>query len=290
MQRITIALDDALVAELDAHLEATGGTAPLRGDPRSGAARPVDPAEKPRRCAHCYGVISCAIDQSVRNLAARVPQSRLDRHDQTVAALSVPLDHSTSIDVAVMRGRVADVSSYAEALFLERGVMHGTLGLIPVAEDTTIHVHEGGAMHAHYPSAGQEQLLSGARPLRPVMSQDAERSRPLPFSPCGRRWREAPDEGGTVNTANANGARRRPTHPNERPPPLPDALAVLAEQQQPLGVEAGVEHGTGFERPVVVGGNRNQVAAAEAGIGVGLAAQMLDQFDLELRARRCRPA
>lgn len=148
MQRITIALDDALVAELDAHLEATGGSGrseAIRDLVRRGLSTlPKSPAS-----ADCYGVVSCAIDQSVRNLASRVPQSRLDRHDQTIASLSVPLDHSTSIDIAVMRGRVADVSSYAEALFLERGVMHGALGLIPVAEDTTIHVHHGGAMHAH---------------------------------------------------------------------------------------------------------------------------------------------
>lgn len=148
MQRITIALDDALVAELDAHMEATGGGS--RSETiRDLVRRGLSTLPKSPDGASCFGVIGCAIDQSVRNLAARVPQSRLDRHDLTVAALSVPLDHSTSVEVAVMRGRVADVTSYAEALFLERGVMHGTLGLIPVAEDKTIHVHQGGAMHAH---------------------------------------------------------------------------------------------------------------------------------------------
>ena len=99
--------------------------------------------------ADCFAVVSCAIDQSVRNLATRVPQSRLDRHDQTVASLSVPVDHSTSIDVAVMRGRATDVTSYAEALFLERGVMHGALGLVPVTEDSVTHVHSGGVPHKH---------------------------------------------------------------------------------------------------------------------------------------------
>ncbi len=148
MQRITIALDDALVAELDAHLEATGGSSrseAIRDLVRRGLSTiPGSPGD-----ARCYGVVSCAVDQSVRNLASRVPQGRLDHHDETVAALSVPLDHSTAIDVAVMRGRVAHISSYSEALFLERGVMHGSLGLIPVAEDTTIHVHPSGDMHAH---------------------------------------------------------------------------------------------------------------------------------------------
>lgn len=150
MKRVTIALDDALIAELDAHTGRIGGTSrseTVRDLVRRGLSTlPRGPSD-----ASCFGIISCAIDQSVRNLAARVPQGRLDRHDQTVAALSVPLDHSTSIDVVVMRGRATDIGSYAQALFLERGVMHGTLGLIPVAESDTAHAHddESPRLHTH---------------------------------------------------------------------------------------------------------------------------------------------
>jgi CopG family nickel-responsive transcriptional regulator len=148
MQRITITIDDELAAELDAHMSAIGASGrseAIRDLVRRGLATIPQETED----AGCFGVISCAIDQSVRNLASRVPQSRLDRHDQTITALSVPIDHSTSIDVTVMRGRVSDVTSFAEALFLERGVMHGTLGLIPVAEDKVTHVHNEGPPHEH---------------------------------------------------------------------------------------------------------------------------------------------
>jgi CopG family nickel-responsive transcriptional regulator len=148
MQRITIALDDALVAEIDSHLEATGGSGRSEAI-RDLVRRGLSTIPRNPESAECYGVVSCAIDQSVRNLAARVPQSRLDRHDQTVVSLSVPIDHSTSVDVVVMRGLVAEVSSYAEALFLQRGVMHGALGLIPVAEDSVTHVHADGVPHVH---------------------------------------------------------------------------------------------------------------------------------------------
>lgn len=148
MQRITITLDDALASDLDAHLAGIGGSSRselIRDLVRRGLATlPASPGD-----ANCFGVMSCAIDQTVRNLASRVPQGRLDHHDKTVASLSVPLDHSTSIDVVVMRGHVSDVSAYAEALFLERGVLHGSLGLIPVVEDSTTHVHEDGVSHMH---------------------------------------------------------------------------------------------------------------------------------------------
>ena len=139
---MTITLDDELAAELDRFQDEHGASnrsEAIRDLIRRGlAARPDAPAD-----AACMGVISCAIDLRVRALAARVPQSRLDRHDQNVAALSVPLDHSTSLEVAVMRGAVADVSQFAETLFLERGVLHGSLALIPVAEDEAHHTHDG---------------------------------------------------------------------------------------------------------------------------------------------------
>ncbi|WP_245803232.1 nickel-responsive transcriptional regulator NikR [Acuticoccus yangtzensis] len=140
MQRVTITLDPDLAAMVDAFRGAQGGqnrSEAVRDLLRRGlAASAVAPAE-----AACLGVVSCAVDLSVRGLAARVPQSRLDRHDQTVAALSVPIDHSTSLEVAVLRGPVGDVSGYAEALFVERGTTHGALALVPVAEGDAPHVH-----------------------------------------------------------------------------------------------------------------------------------------------------
>jgi CopG family transcriptional regulator, nickel-responsive regulator len=148
MQRVTITLTDDIAEALDAFMSASGAanrSEAIRDLVRRGlAARADAPAE-----AACYGVVSCAVDHSTRNLAVRVPQSRLDRHDQTVAALSVPLDHSTSLEVAVMRGQVGDVASFAEALFLERGVMHGALALVPVSEGGPEHVHNAGEAQAH---------------------------------------------------------------------------------------------------------------------------------------------
>lgn len=148
MQRTTIAIDDELAVALDRYMDGVGAVSrseAIRDLVRRGlSARPEAPASAP-----CFGVISYTIDQSVRNLAARVPQGRLDRHDQAVACVSIPLDHTTSVDVTVMRGQVGKVSAYAEALFLERGVMHGTLNLIPVAEDSSEHMHDDGAAYSH---------------------------------------------------------------------------------------------------------------------------------------------
>jgi len=148
MQRVTITLTEALAAELDRFMAESGAenrseaVRELLG--RALAARTKAPPE-----ARCLAVMSCAVDQSIRNLAARVPQARLERHDQHVAALSVPLDHSTSLEVSVLRGPVGEVSAEAERLFLERGILHGHLALIPVSEGDARHSHDPDEDHHH---------------------------------------------------------------------------------------------------------------------------------------------
>lgn len=158
MQRTTITLDDELDARLDAYMAATGAqnrSEAIRDLVRRGlGARPQAPAEAP-----CYGVVSCVVDHSVRSLAARLPQARLDRHDQAVATLSAPLGHSHSLEVTVMRGQVGQVSAFAESLFLERGIWHGALALVPVVEEAPHH-------HDHHDHAEDEphshpRVLSG---------------------------------------------------------------------------------------------------------------------------------
>ena len=48
-----------------------------------------------------------------------------------------------------MRGPVGDVERYANALFLERGVRHGTVALIPVQTEIETHDHGDGPGHRH---------------------------------------------------------------------------------------------------------------------------------------------
>lgn len=148
MQRVTITLSDEIVEELDRFMAASGAqnrSEAIRDLMRRALSERPDSAPE----SQCIGVMSCTVDPSSRNLGARVAQARLDRHDQHLAALSVPLDHSTSLEVAVLRGAVGDLRAAAEALFAERGVRHGALALVPVAEEGPRHVHNEGAQHDH---------------------------------------------------------------------------------------------------------------------------------------------
>jgi len=147
MQRITVTIDDDLLAALDqmmARSKATNRSEALRELLRHALRSELPEAHE------CIGVISYVLDPSMRGLGQRVPQSRQERHDATVAALAVPLDHDTSIEVAVLKARVGEVEAYANGLFLERGVWHGQLALIPVRTEIEVHEHGGDPQpHAH---------------------------------------------------------------------------------------------------------------------------------------------
>ncbi|WP_102226525.1 nickel-responsive transcriptional regulator NikR [Acidimangrovimonas sediminis] len=147
MQRITITLEDELLAELDAFMErssASNRSEALRDLMRRGLAR-----EAPDE-ADCVAVVSYTLDLSRRDLVRRVPLRRHERHDRAIASLSVPVDHEEALEVTVMRGPVAEVESFAHGLFLERGVRHGRLALIPVTTEIEEHDHgEGAHSHSH---------------------------------------------------------------------------------------------------------------------------------------------
>ncbi|WP_339947491.1 nickel-responsive transcriptional regulator NikR [uncultured Albimonas sp.] len=146
MQRITIAIEDDLLDELDRHMQRSGATN------RSEAVRDLLRRALRRdtaRGADCIGMVSYTLDLSMRDLGRRVPQARHSRHDLAIAALSVPLDHSAAVEVTVMRGKVGDVEDYAHGLFAERGVRHGQLSLVPVEDVEETHPHGSGEAQPH---------------------------------------------------------------------------------------------------------------------------------------------
>lgn len=145
MRRITITIDDDLLARLDALMAASG--ARNRSETLRDLARRALSGEAPA-AAECLGVVSCVVETGQRDLARRLPEHRQAHHDSAIAALSVPVDHGAALEVIVARGRVGGIESFANALFLERGVRHGALALVPVERRVERHAH-GGHVHAH---------------------------------------------------------------------------------------------------------------------------------------------
>lgn len=134
MQRITITIDDDLLAGVDRLCESRGYAS------RSEAVRDlVRDALAPGRTAEepgaCYGTLSYVYSHSTRDLAKRLTGSSHD-HGVAVANLHVHVSHDECLEVAVLRGSAESMRAYADSVTTQRGVRYGRLHLIPAEDDT----------------------------------------------------------------------------------------------------------------------------------------------------------
>jgi CopG family nickel-responsive transcriptional regulator len=151
MQRVTITLDDELMAELDQVIAVRGyqnRSEAIRDLVRSGIrqdARETDAA------GQCVAALVYVYDHESRELSKRLARSFHERHDLSLAALHVLLDHDSCMEVAVLRGRTRDIQHLADHVIAERGVRHGRLVTVPVELEDQKHAHgaEPGHRHLH---------------------------------------------------------------------------------------------------------------------------------------------
>lgn len=148
MIRTTITIDEALAAEIDRYA-ADANIANRSEAIRDLVRRGLNALPTPDPGADCIGVVSCAVDQTLPEPARRLREVRMGRHDEILFTTSVPVNHSETIDIAIVRGTVGRVGEFARGLFQERGVRHGSLSLTPVSEEMEFHSHGSGPAHAH---------------------------------------------------------------------------------------------------------------------------------------------
>ncbi len=151
MQRITITLDDELVAALDRVIAVCGyqnRSEAIRDLARTGMAQLQDEANDSQA-----GVAALVYVYShrERELAKRLTGSFHDRHDLSVASMHVHLDHDSCLEVALLRGGMRDVRDFARHVVSERGVRHGRLVAVPVEFEDQKHAHgaEPSRRHLH---------------------------------------------------------------------------------------------------------------------------------------------
>lgn len=152
MERITISLDEALVAEFEAFTARRG----YRN--RSEAIRDLirDRLENERlesdARGHCVGTLIYIYNHAERELAARLTRAQHDDHDIAVSTLHVHLDHEHCMEVIVLKGAATRVTAFADSIIARPGVRHGKLFIVPVDVEEEAHTHGrigSGAPHAH---------------------------------------------------------------------------------------------------------------------------------------------
>lgn len=166
MERVTISLEEPLLAEFDAHMQRKG----YRN--RSEAIRDLvrtcleEERVEQDRAAPAVGCLCYVFNHHQRDLARRLTEAQHNHHGLVLSTLHVHLDDDNCMEVAVLHGGTAEVQQFSEETIAETGVRHGRLFLVPTAlaaragtPDKTPgrHTHPDGTTHADHspPSHGK---------------------------------------------------------------------------------------------------------------------------------------
>jgi CopG family nickel-responsive transcriptional regulator len=151
MQRITITVDDELVATLDRYMDESGHqnrSEAIRDLTRAGLAQ-LQRQDNDRQSG--VAALVYVYDHEERELAKRLTKSSHGHHDLSVATMHIHLDHRSCMEVAVLKGAMRAVRDFARRIVAERGVRHGQLVMVPVEFESERHPHgaEPGRRHLH---------------------------------------------------------------------------------------------------------------------------------------------
>jgi CopG family nickel-responsive transcriptional regulator len=141
MQRLTITIDDDLVAAVDEFIEARGyanRSEAIRDLVRSGlqqSSLEVAPGRD------CIATLSYVYDHAARELPRRLTQEFHDHHHLAQATLHVHISHDSCLEVTVLKGRSSEVKAFSDHVIAERGVRHGHVVFIPSDAGSSSHDH-----------------------------------------------------------------------------------------------------------------------------------------------------
>jgi CopG family nickel-responsive transcriptional regulator len=147
MQRLTITIDDDLVAEVDEFIEQRGyanRSEAFRDLVRSGLEHAGDHTIGNRQC---IATLSYIYDHAARELPKRLTRDFHDHHELAQTTLHVHIDHDSCLEVTVLKGKGGEVKAFADHVIAERGVRHGHVVILPI-ESGSAHHPARGAKHA----------------------------------------------------------------------------------------------------------------------------------------------
>ena len=150
MQRVTITLDDDLMADLDRIIAARGyqnRSEAIRDLARSGLEQAAVEAAGSR---NCVAALVYVYDHHARDLPKRLTREFHHHHELSQATLHVHLDEENCMEVTVLKGKGAEVQAFADHVIAERGVRHGHVVYVPATDSMAhAHAHAHGIGHSH---------------------------------------------------------------------------------------------------------------------------------------------
>jgi len=148
MQRVTITIDDDLMAELDRIIESRGyqnRSEAIRDLARAGIREASERLDGER---DCVAALVYVYDHAARQLPRRLTETFHDHHELSLSSLHVHLDHDSCLEVTVLRGKSGEVQHFAEHVIAERGVRHGRVVMMP-AEGVQPRAKPAARRHKH---------------------------------------------------------------------------------------------------------------------------------------------
>lgn len=149
MQRITITIEDDLLAEIDAAADARGyqnRSEIIRDLARAGLQQSAEDSAPTGACV--AGLVYVYVyDHAARDLSKRLVQEFHGHHDLALATLHVHLDDNNCMEMTALRGDASEVRHFADRIIAERGVRYGRVMMIPTGEGKPAKVRKHGHRH-----------------------------------------------------------------------------------------------------------------------------------------------
>ncbi|CCE08237.1 putative transcriptional regulator with metal-binding domain (Helix-turn-helix protein, CopG family); transcriptional repressor of nickel transport, nickel-responsive (nikR) [Bradyrhizobium sp. STM 3843] len=148
MQRLTITIDDDLLADVDDFMAQRGyanRSEAFRDLLRGGLERADSEGTESR---NCIATLSYVYDHAARELPKRLTQEAHDHSGLAQATLHVHIDHESCLEVTVLKGKSTEVKAFADHVIAERGVRHGHVVMMPI-EAVQSHSHSHDHSHDH---------------------------------------------------------------------------------------------------------------------------------------------
>ncbi|OSP53460.1 nickel-responsive transcriptional regulator NikR [Pseudoruegeria sp. SK021] len=133
MQRVTVTLDDDLMADLDTVMKERGyrnRSEAIRDMARAGLTRARTEGAPDRQC---IAALVYTYDHAARDMSRQLTSVHHSHHDLAVSSLHVHMDHDTCLEVSILKGAVGDVRHFAEHLVAQRNVRNGEVVIIPTS-------------------------------------------------------------------------------------------------------------------------------------------------------------
>lgn len=135
MQRVTVSIDDDLLAEIDAAAKARGyqnRSEIIRDLTRAALQQQDHKLENDE----CLAALVYVYDHESRDLSKRLVKNFHRHHDLSLGTLHIHLDDENCLELSALKGPKPHLQHFADHIIAERGVKYGRIVVIPMPSTT----------------------------------------------------------------------------------------------------------------------------------------------------------